>query len=90
MKKEKTQVTEMPVDKLLTTDEVAVALGGTTREFVNRIINAGLLISMRFGPRKKVPTSVLNKFIRDYAGSDIVAEVEKAEEIQTARKLVGA
>ncbi len=88
MKKEKEEATiaALPVDRLLTTDEVAEALGNTDRTFVNRIINAGLLLAMRFGPRKKVPTSVLNQFIQDFTGLDIVAEVEKAEKIEAARK----
>ena len=88
MKKEKeeSKITELPADRLLTTDEVAEVLGGTDRTFVNRIINAGLLLAIRFGPRKKVPTSVLNQFIEDFTGLDIVAEVEKAEKIEAARK----
>lgn len=37
------------------------------------------LPAMRFGSRKKVPTSVLNEFVREYAGRDIVAEVDRIE-----------
>jgi len=77
--KEKPQITELPADKLLSTAEVAEVLGGTDVGFVNRIINCGLLLAMRFGPRKKVPTSVLNEFVREYAGRDIVAEVDRIE-----------
>ena len=77
--KEKPQITALPADKLLSTAEVAEALGGTDVGFVNRIINCGLLLAMRFGPRKKVPTSVLNEFVREYAGRDIVAEVDRIE-----------
>lgn len=77
--KEKLQITALPADKLLSTAEVAEVLGGTDVGFVNRIINCGLLLAMRFGPRKKVPTSVLNEFVREYAGRDIVAEVDRIE-----------
>lgn len=77
--KEKPQITALPADKLLSTAEVAEVLGGTDVGFVNRIINCGLLLAMRFGPRKKVPTSVLNEFVREYAGRDIVAEVDRIE-----------
>ena len=77
--KEKPQITALPADKLLSTAEVAEVLGGTDVGFVNRIINCGLLLAMLFGPRKKVPTSVLNEFVREYAGRDIVAEVDRIE-----------
>ena len=72
-------VATLPADKLLSTDEVAAVLG-TTRTFVNRIINAGLMLSLYFGRSKRVPTSVLNKFIADHVGHDIIAEVERIEE----------
>ena len=77
--KKECAVAELPVDKLLSTDEVAAVLG-TNRTFVNRIINAGLLLSLYFGHCKRVPTSVLNKFIADIVGRHIVAEVERIKE----------
>lgn len=85
-KRDELTLTELPADRLLSTDEVAAVLGGTTREFVNRLVNCGLLLALRFGPRKRVPTSVLNKFIEDFVGCDLVAEVEKAEKIEAARR----
>lgn len=84
--KEKHVMTELPVDRLLTTDEVAAALGGTTSDFVNRLINTGLLLAMHFGVRRKVPSSVLNRFIEEHTGCDIVAEVKAAEEAEAARR----
>ena len=69
----------VPTDMLLSVKQVAAVLG-TNRTFVNRIINAGLLLSLYFGHCKRVPTSVLNKFIADFVGRDIVAEVERIEE----------
>ena len=77
--KEKPQITALPADKLLSTAEVAEVLGCKHGGSVNRLINCGLLLAMRFGPRKKVPTSVLNEFVREYAGRDIVAEVDRIE-----------
>lgn len=79
MEKKEKGLACVPVDRLLTTDEVAEALGGTTPKFVNRIIKAGLLIALHFGRSRRVPTSVLNRFIKDFAGRDIVAEVERIE-----------
>lgn len=76
--KKECTVAALPADKLLSTDEVAAVLG-TTRTFVNRILNAGLMIALYFGRNRRVPTSVLNKFIADYAGKDIIAEVERIE-----------
>ena len=86
--KEKPQITALPADKLLSTAEVAEVLGGTDVGFVNRIINCGLLLAMRFGPRKKVPTSVLNEFVREYAGRDIVAEVDRIELEKMRKKAI--
>lgn len=77
--KKECTVAALPADKLLSTDEVAAVLG-TTRTFVNRIINARLMLSLYFGRSKRVPTSVLNKFIADHVGHDIIAEVERIEE----------
>lgn len=87
MKKDDTAALPViPADQLLSTDEVAKVLL-TTRDFVNRILNAGLLLPLYFGRNKKVPTSMLNDFIRAYAGRDIIAEVER---IEAERKGVSA
>jgi len=83
--KEKHVVTELPVDRLLSTDEVGEALG-TTRTLVNRMVNAGMMVALYFGRNKRVPTSALNAFIEEYAGHDIVAELERAEKIEAERK----
>ena len=63
---EKPQITALPADKLLSTAEVAEVLGGTDVGFVNRIINCELLLA-------------INEFVREYAGRDIVAEVDRIE-----------
>ena len=83
-------VAEVPADRLLSTDEVGKVLGGTDRYFVNRLINAGMLLALYVGRSKRVPTSVLNRFIAEHVGRDIVKELEAAEAVEASRKAARA
>lgn len=64
--------------------------GGTDRYFVNRLINAGMLLALYVGRSKRVPTSVLNRFITEHVGRDIVKELEAAEAVEASRKAARA
>lgn len=90
MAKERHVVAEVPADRLLSTDEVGKVLGGTDRYFVNRLINAGMLRALYVGRLKRVPTSVLNRFIAEHVGRDIVKELEAAEASRKAARAAGA
>ncbi len=90
MEKERHVVAEVPADRLLSTDEVGKVLGGTDRYFVNRLINAGMLLALYVGRSKRVPTSVLNRFIAEHVGRDIVKELEAAEAVEASRKAARA
>ena len=90
MAKERYVVAEVPADRLLSTDEVGKVLGGTDRYFVNRLINAGMLLALYVGRSKRVPTSVLNRFITEHVGRDIVKELEAAEAVEASRKAARA
>ena len=90
MAKERYVVAEVPADRLLSTDEVGKVLGGTDRYFVNRLINAGMLLALYVGRSKRVPTSVLNRFIAEHVGRDIVKELEAAEAVEASRKAARA
>ena len=90
MAKERHVVAEVPADRLLSTDEVGKVLGGTDRYFVNRLINAGMLLALYVGRSKRVPTSVLNRFIAEHVGRDIVKELEAAEAVEASRKAARA
>ena len=89
-RKQEHVVAEVPADRLLSTDEVGKVLGGTDRYFVNRLINARMLLALYVGRSKRVPTSVLNRFIAEHVGRDIVKELEAAEAVESSRKAARA
>ena len=67
------------INELMTTSEVAARLGGTSTKMVGRFIRAGMLDALYFGRYARVPIKSINKFIHDFIGKDVIAELEKRE-----------
>lgn len=65
-------------DRLLSLDEVAARLK-TSQKNVARIVQAGLLTTLRFGPYRRVRKTTFNEFLRRFDGKDLSEYLEGAE-----------
>lgn len=65
-------------DELLPMPEVAKKLG-TSKKFVYRLVDAGLLPGIRLGRYRKVRKFALNEFLKAHEGKDLIECVEARE-----------
>lgn len=63
-------------DRLLSVEEVAERLR-TGKQFVRRLINAGLLPALSFRRNRRVRKMSLNKFLEKYDGQDLYKVLEE-------------
>lgn len=69
---------EIPANRLLSTKEAADVLN-TSEKMINQMINAGMLIPIYYGKKRCLPVSMLNAFIAERIGHDLIADVSAAE-----------
>lgn len=62
-------------DRLLSVEEVAERLR-TGKQFVRRLINAGLLPALSFRRNRRIRKVSLNKFLEEYDGKDLYEVLE--------------
>ena len=62
-------------DRLLSVEEVADRLR-TGKQFVRRLINAGLLPALSFRRNRRIRKVSLNKFLEEYDGQDLYEVLE--------------
>ena len=62
-------------DGLLSVEEVAERLR-TGKQFVRRLINAGLLPALSFRRNRRIRKVSLNKFLEEYDGKDLYEVLE--------------
>lgn len=62
-------------DRLLSVEEVADRLR-TGKQFVRRLINAGLLPALSFRRNRRIRKVSLNKFLEEYDGKDLYEVLE--------------
>lgn len=63
-------------DRLLSVEEVAERLR-TGKQFVRRLINAGLLPALSFRRNRRIRKVSLNKFLEEYDGQDLYKVLEE-------------
>lgn len=62
-------------DRLLSVEEVAERLR-TGKQFVRRLINAGLLPALSFRRNRRIRKVSLNRFLEEYDGQDLYEVLE--------------
>lgn len=62
-------------DRLLSVEEVADRLR-TGKQFVRRLINAGLLPALSFRRNRRIRKVSLNRFLEEYDGQDLYEVLE--------------
>ena len=65
-------------DRLLSVEEVAERLR-TGKQFVRRLINAGLLPALSFRRNRRIRKVSLNKFLEEYDGKDLYEVLEEKQ-----------
>lgn len=66
---------EVQANRLLSTEEAADVLNTSART-VNDMINAGLLVPVYYGKKRCLPVSILNTFIAEHVGRDVLEEIK--------------
>nr|DAO04498.1 MAG TPA: helix-turn-helix domain protein [Caudoviricetes sp.] len=75
IKKMKEEIIPDDTDRLLSVEEVAERLR-TGKQFVRRLINAGLLPALSFRRNRRIRKVSLNKFLEEYDGKDLYEVLE--------------
>ena len=73
--KMKKEILQDDTDRLLSVEEVADRLR-TGKQFVRRLINAGLLPALSFRRNRRIRKVSLNKFLEEYDGQDLYEVLE--------------
>ncbi|WP_317382521.1 helix-turn-helix domain-containing protein [Megasphaera stantonii] len=74
---EKERIYPDDADRLLSIDEVAARLR-TSPAFVRELMDAGLLIGLKFKKNRRVRKVTLNRFLEKYDGCDMYDVLQQA------------